>query len=385
MNTAEPRSPQRGDLVRIVRGWWDIQPVVVPLLAILLSFIVGGVLIAIVGVNPFDAYWALLRGMFGSGDRVAGSLAKSVPYIGSALALAFAMRAGLFNIGAEGQLLVGGLAAAWAGTWSFMYDVPSIVAVPVIVLAGFAGGAAWGSVPGVLRAKTGAHEVISTIMLNWIALFGCRWIAQSRDPVILLDTAASVPRTKPISDTAYLPRFVSSNPPLHAGIFLLVATAVLVWWVLRRTTFGFATITTGTNPNAAHYAGINVNRMLILAMTISGGCAGLAAASEVAGTNHFFQPGTFANMGFDGIAIALLARANPLAILPSAFLWGALRAGAPFMQQEAGVSIDVVRIIQAMVLLFVAADAIVRWVFRLRTDRAAGLTPEVATSGLGSV
>jgi simple sugar transport system permease protein len=370
--------------MRHVRTWWDIQPVIVPLLAVLLSFVVGGVLIAIVGVNPFDAYWALLRGMFGSGTRVAGSLAKSVPYIGSALALAFAMRAGLFNIGAEGQLLVGGLAAAWAGTWAFMYDVPSIVAVPIIVLAGFIGGAAWGSVPGVLRAKTGAHEVITTIMLNWIALFGSRWIAESRDPVVLLDAGASVPRTKPISTTAYLPRFVSSNPPLHAGIFVLVIAAIVVWWVLRRTTFGFSIITTGTNPNAAHYAGINVNRMMIMAMVIAGGCAGLSGASEVAGTNHFFQPGTFAGMGFDGIAIAMLARANPLAIIPSAFLWGALRAGAPLMQQEAGVSIDVVRIIQAMVLLFVAADAIVRWVFRVRSERATGGAPEVATSGLGS-
>lgn len=383
MNSPAPRS-QRVDLMRHVRTWWDIQPVLVPLLAILLSFVVGGVLIAIVGVNPFDAYWALLRGMFGSGTRVAGSLAKSVPYIGSALALAVAMRAGLFNIGAEGQLLVGGLAAAWAGTWTFMYDVPSIVALPIIVLAGFIGGAAWGSVPGVLRAKTGAHEVITTIMLNWIALFGSRWIAESRDPVVLLDASASVPRTKPISTTAYLPRFVSSNPPLHAGIFVLVIAAIVVWWVLRRTTFGFSIITTGTNPDAAHYAGINVNRMMIMAMVIAGGCAGLSGASEVAGTNHFFQPGTFAGMGFDGIAIAMLARANPLAIIPSAFLWGALRAGAPLMQQEAGVSIDVVRIIQAMVLLFVAADAIVRWVFRVRSERATGGAPEVATSGLGS-
>lgn len=383
MTTSEPRE-QRFDVMNVVRGWWNIQPVIVPFLAVLLSFVVGGVIIALVGVNPFDAYWALVRGMFGSGSRIAGSVAKSVPYIGSALALAFAMRAGLFNIGAEGQMLVGGLTAAWVGTWAFMYDVPSLIAVPVIIVAGFVGGAAWGSVPGVLRAKTGAHEVITTIMLNWIALFGCRWIAESRDPVVLLDASASVPRTKVISDTAFLPRFISSNPPLHAGLIVMVLVAVVVWWVLRRTTFGFATITTGTNPNAAHYAGINVNRMLILAMMIAGGCAGLAASSEVAGTNRFYQPGAFANMGFDGIAIAMLARANPLAILPSALLWGALRAGAPLMQREAGVSIDVVRIIQALVLLFVAADAIVRWIFRVRSERAGGGAPEVAASNLGS-
>ena len=148
----------------------------------------------------------------------------------------------------------------------------------------------------------------------------------------------------------------------------MVALCVVVWFVLRRTTFGFETITVGTNPHAARYAGINVNRIIVLAMVLSGGFAGLAAASEVAGTNGFFQPGTFAFIGFDGIAIALLARTNPLAIIPASLLWGALLAGAPLMQQEADVSIDVVRIIQSMVLLFVAADAIVRFVFRIEGE-----------------
>jgi simple sugar transport system permease protein len=348
--------------------WWDLQPILIPLYALLLSFVVGGVLIALIGVNPFEAYWALLRGMFGTPERIAGSVARSVPFIGSALALAFAFRAGLFNIGAEGQLLVGGVTAAWVGTWAFMSDLPGIIAIPVIILAGFLGGAFWGGVPGVLRARTGAHEVISTIMLNSIALFMTRWLINSTDPLILRDTSASVPRTKEISETARLPELVDSEPSLHTGLLVMIALCVVIWFVLRRTTFGFETITVGTNPHAASYAGISVNRIIILAMTLSGGFAGIAAASEVAGTNYFFQPGTFAFIGFDGIAIALLARANPLAIMPAALLWGSLLAGAPLMQQEADVSIDVVRIIQAMVLLFVAADAIVRWVFRLRGD-----------------
>ncbi len=350
-----------------------------PLYAILLSFIVGGLLITMIGVNPFEAYWALVRGMFGSGDRIAASIARSVPFIGSALALAFAFRAGLFNIGAEGQLLVGGVAAAWVGTWAFMSDTPGIFAIPIIILAGMVGGFFWGWIPGVLRAKTGAHEVISTIMLNSIGLFMVRWLVNSRDPVILRDLESSVPRTERISDTAILPQIVDSKPNLHFGLFVMIAACIIVAFVLNRTTFGFEVKTVGINPNAAHYAGINVNRIIMLAMAFSGAFAGLSAASEVSGTNQFFQPGTFAFMGFDGIAIALLARANPIAIIPASLLWGALLAGAPLMQQEADVSIDVVRIIQAMVLLFVAADAIVRYLFRVKGEGGSHI--EAATTG----
>ena len=381
----QPRSQGRGfggavaDLRQKMLDAWDLQPVLVPFYALILSFIVGGVLIAIIGINPIEAYWALLRGMFGSTDRIAGSIARSVPFIGSALALAFAFRAGLFNIGAEGQLLVGGVTAAWVGTWVFLGDVPGILAIPIILLAGAVGGAVWGGIPGVLRARTGAHEVISTIMLNSIGLFMVRWIVNSRDPVVLRDVDASVPRTEPIASSAVLPEIVDSQPNLHFGLFVMIALCVVLAFVLRRTTFGFETITVGTNPHAAHYAGISVQRIIILAMALSGAFAGLGAASEVSGTNQFFQPGTFAFIGFDGIAIALLARANPIAILPAAFLWGSLLSGAPLMQQEADVSIDVVRIIQAMVLLFVAADAIVRYIFRLRGDQS----PHIETAATG--
>ena len=367
---------------RWIQQTWNLQPVLIPLYAILLAFIVGGILIALIGVNPFEAYWALTRGMFGSPERIAGSIARSVPFIGSALALAFAFRAGLFNIGAEGQLLVGGLTAAWVGTWAFMADLPGILAIPIIIFAGFVGGGFWGGIPGVLRAKTGAHEVITTIMLNSIALFGTRWLINSTDPLILRDTAASVPRTEAISETARLPVLVHSQPTLHWGLLVMIGLCFIVAFILKRTTFGFETITVGTNPFASLYSGISVNRIIILAMLLSGGFAGIAAASEVSGTNGFFQPGTFAFIGFDGIAIALLARANPIAIIPAAFLWGALLSGAPLMQQEADVSIDVVRIIQAMVLLFVAADAIVRWVFHVRSRD--GSSMDAAATGWSS-
>ena len=192
--------------------------------------------------------------------------------------------------------------------------------------------------------------------------------------MVLQDTSVTVPRTKPISDTAVLPTIVDSQPPLHWGLFVMIAVCIALAFVLKRTTFGFEVNTVGVNPHASHYAGISVNRIILLAMALSGAFAGLAAAGDVSGTTQTFQPGTFAFVGFDGIAIALLARANPIAILPASLLWGSLLAGAPLMQQEAGVSVDVVRIIQAMVLLFVAADAIVRYVFRLKDDGGHHLT-----------
>jgi simple sugar transport system permease protein len=351
----------------LVEGF-RLQPVLVPFYAILLSFFVGGVLVAIVGVNPFKAYWWLLQGMAGSWDRLAASIARSVPYIGSALALAFAFRAGLFNIGAEGQLLVGGITAAWAGTWAWMTGLPGFIAIPIVLAAGALGGFFWGWIPGILRATTGAHEVISTIMLNSIALFITRWLVNSRDPVVLRDLDASVPRTELVSPNAVLPEMYHTQPTLHLGLIVMIVVCIVVAYVLKRTNFGFETITVGTNPHAALYAGMRVNRIIVLAMALSGAFAGIAAAGEVSGTNQFFQPGHFAFMGFDGIAIALLARGNPIGIIPASLLWGALLVGAPLMQQQAGVSIDVVRIIQSMVLLFVAADAIVRFLFRVRAE-----------------
>ncbi len=359
----------------------DLQPVLIPFYAIVLAVMVGGVLMALTGANPFEAYWALLRGMFGSPDRVAGSIARSVPFIGSALAVAFAFRAGLFNIGGEGQLLIGGVTAAWVGTWDVVHRLPGIAAIPVVVLAGMAGGALWAGIPGVLRAKTGAHEVISTIMLNNVGLFLVRWMVNSQKPVVLRDPTASVPRTAAVAGSARLPELWGSQPRLHLGLFVLIAAAILIWFVLNRTTFGFAVTTTGTNPDAAHYAGISVGAVIIASMVVSGSLAGLAAASEVSGTNGFYQPGTFASMGFDGIAIALLARANPIGILPAALLWGSMLSGAGLMQQEANVSIDVVRVVQAMVLLFVAADAIVRYLFRIRRDSGPHLVT-TASAGL---
>jgi ABC-type uncharacterized transport system permease subunit len=358
-----------------------LQPVYVPLLATLVAVVLAGLLILAVGTNPLEADWALLRGMFGSWDRVAASIARSTPFIGGALAVAFAFRAGLFNIGVEGQILVGATTAAWVGTFSWLADVPGPLMVPIVLLAGVLGGGLWGAVPGVLKAKTGAHEVIVTIMLNSVAVLLVRWLVGSTDPVVLRDPAASAAQTAPIASAGRLPELVSSVPPLHLGFLVLVVICGLVWFVLTRTTFGFEVRTVGTNPNAARYAGMGVNRTIVLVMALSGGLAGLAGAGEVAGTSGYLSPGVFVAIGFDSIAIALLARANPFVIILTATLWGSLLSGAGLMQQETGLSIDAVRIFQALVLLLVAADVIVRSIFRIR--RAAPASA-LETTQLGS-
>lgn len=371
------------DLGAELRRTLDLQPLLVPVLAIVLAFASGALAILAIGSDPIEAYTSLVRGMVGSGDRIAASLGRSTPFIGAALAVAFAFRAGLFNIGAEGQLLVGATAAAWVGTWSSVRGLPGAVAIPLLLLAGIVAGGVWGGIPGALKARTGAHEVIVTIMLNAIALLYVRWLVSSQDPVILRDPGATVPRTATIDGSARLPQLVDSQPPLHWGFLVMVALAILVRFVLQRTTFGFEVRTVGTNTDAARYAGMAVGRTILIAMAVSGAFAGLAGAGEISGTAGYLSPGVFVSIGFDSIAIALLARANPLAIVPAAVLWGSMLSGAGLMQQEVGLSIDVVRIVQALVLLFVAADVIVRTVFRLRKTRHSALETTDLASGWG--
>ncbi|HEX5614206.1 MAG TPA: ABC transporter permease [Acidimicrobiia bacterium] len=375
---------ERSGAHRFLDAYFAAAPVLVPVYAILLAFVVGGMIILAIGDNPFEAYWALVRGMFGSTDRIAASLGRSTPFIGAALAVAFAFRAGLFNIGAEGQLLVGATVAAWVGTFSFLDDFPALIAAPLVLTAGVVGGGIYGGIPGFLKTRTGAHEVIVTIMLNNIAVLYVRWLVSSQDPVILRDTNASVPRTEPLPDPARLPELVDSTPPLHLGFIVMLLLCVFVWFVLQRTTTGFEVRSVGTNPHAARYAGMNANRTIVLVMVLAGSFAGLAGAGEIAGTSGFLSPGVFVAIGFDSIAIALLARANPFAIVPAAILWGSMLTGAGLMQQETGLSIDVVRIVQALVLLFVAADVIVRTLFRVRRKASDALETTQLSTGWGS-
>jgi simple sugar transport system permease protein len=226
--------------------------------------------------------------------------------------------------------------------------------------------------------------VITTIMLNNIAVLIVRWLVTSQDPLILRDTTASVPRTATLPKSARLPEVIATQPPMHLGFFLAIGLCAIVWFILRRTTFGFQVRTVGTNPNAAKYAGMGVNRTIIAVMALSGAFAGLAGAGEITGTSGFLSPGVFVGIGFDAIAIALLARANPFAIILTSILWGSMLSGAGLMQQDSGISIDLVRVVQALVLLFVAADVIVRTIFRVRRTSATALETTAITTGWGS-
>ena len=368
---------------RAVETYFRLAPVTVPIYAVLTAVVVGSIVMLLAGSDPVAAYAALFEGAVGSGNAIAKSVRYATPYIMAALAVAFGFKAGLFNIGAEGQLLVGALAAAWVGTFSGLAGVPGILVVPLVLLAGTCGGLLWGAIPGVLKARTGAHEVIVTIMLNAVAIRLVDWIITSRAPRILLDTTASVPHTVPIHPSARMPSLVAGTG-LHYGIFLAVLLCVVVWFVLQRTTTGFEIRTVGANPSAALYAGMSVSRTIVLVMAVCGALAGVAGAGEVSGGSAgFLNPGLLAGIGFDSIAIALLARANPFAVIPAALLWGALLSGAPTMQLQADVSLDIVRVVQALIILFVAADAIVRWLFRIRTARGADELTEGAVFAKG--
>lgn len=368
-----------------IRRTLQLQPILVPILAIVLALVAGSFIILAIGADPIESYWALARGMFGNGDRAAASVARSTPFIGASLAVAFAFRAGLFNIGAEGQLLVGATTAAWVGTWTQLGDAPGIISVTAVLVAGALAAFIYGAIPGYLKARSGAHEVIVTIMLNGIAALGLAWLVGSQNPFILRDPAASSPRTRRISESAHLPDIIDSAPPLHLGFLIMIVLCAFVWFVLKRTTFGFEVRTVGENAEAARYAGMHVGRTIMVTLALSGAFAGLAGASQVSGTTGSITSGAFTNIGFDSIAIALLARANPYAVIPASILWGAMLSGAGLMQQEVGLSLDVVRIVQALVLLFVAADVIVRTVFRLRRAEGAFETSRLASGwGAGS-
>lgn len=357
------------DKSRTALGWIEryhrLAPVTVPLYALFLALLVGALVMLAAGANPLEAYGALVTGAVGNPDRLVRMLVRSTPYLVAGLAVALAYRNGLFNIGAEGQLLVGALTGVWVGTMPSLAVLPTVVYLPLVVLAGAAGGMVWGGVPGVLKARTGAHEVIVTIMLNAIALRLVDYVVTSRNPALLVDLEASTPRSRDIADAARLPALVPGTE-LSIAFVIAVALCVATWFVLDRTTVGFEIKMSGLNPAAARYAGISVSRTTILVMAASGALAGIGGVNVVSGSVGHLTPGLLRNIGFDSIAIALIARGNPLAVIPAALLWGGLLSGAPLMQVQADLSIDLVRVVQACVILFVAADAIVRTVFRVR-------------------
>lgn len=332
----------------------------IPVAAVLLAALLGAVILISSGASPLEAYAALMQGAFSNPTALGRTLEKATPLIMSGLAVAFAFKAGLFNIGAQGQLLFGALTAAWVG---FGVDgLPAVIHVPLALLGGAVAGALFGAIPGALKAYTGAHEVITTIMLNFVAINITDYLADGP----LKDTAPGniVARTPPIFDSARIP----SIGQIPLGFFIAVLVSILTWWLLQRTTLGFEIRTVGLNPNAARYAGIRVVLTIVLTMVISGLLAGIGGAIETQGVVGRYQPGFNVGLGFDGITIALLGRTHPLGVIPAALLVGAMNAGASQMQFSANVPSEIVDVITAMILFFVAADVIVRWILRLRRE-----------------
>jgi ABC-type uncharacterized transport system permease subunit len=304
------------------------------------------------------------------------SLVQSTPYIFAGLAVALGFRVGLFNIGAEGQLYVGALATVWAAT--SLKGWPAILHIPVSLLAGGIAGGIWGMIPGWLKAKTGAHEVINTIMMNYIAFRLSEYLLNGA----LRDPNKVTPISAPIEKSAWLPRFFEDPNRFHLGFFIALLMAYLVYLLLFKTTWGFELRTVGSNPSAARYAGMNIVRSIVITMFFSGALAGLAGANEVLGVNHNLGVAFSSGYGFDSIALALLGNSHPLGVVLAALLFGFLRNGAIQMQLSAGIPIDIISVLQALILAFIAAPAIIRTIYRLKEPKSSGeLVTAVSTEG----
>jgi ABC-type uncharacterized transport system permease subunit len=337
-----------------------ISAVLIPLVSVLCGFLVAGIAIQATGSDAIAAFTALFQGAFTNPRAFPETLVATVPYIFLGLAVALGFRAGLFNIGAEGQFYLGAIFGVLAGY--NLHGLPAIVHIPLALGFGMLGGFLWAAIPGLLKARFGAHEVITTIMLNYVA-FQLTDFLINRGP--MSDKHASAPRTPVIDPAAQLPVLLTGSR-LHLGLIIALLAIPVVWFLLERTTVGFRIRAVGLSQGAARAAGISVAWTFVLAMGISGALAGLAGSDEILGVSHYMPSSFSVGYGFDSIAVALLARSNPWAILPSAFLFGAMRHGAAFMQLQTQVSSDLISIVQAIVIMFVAAPVMVRWIFRLR-------------------
>jgi general nucleoside transport system permease protein len=344
---------------------------IVPLAAIVGGLVVGAVVIILSSflqgspdlLLPLQAYANLLEGAFGSVRGITFTILAATPLILGGMAVGLGFKAGLFNIGAQGQFLMGALGAAAVGAW--VAAEPAIVAIPAAVAAGALAGAAWGFIPGALKAWTGAHEVVTTIMLNFIASIFIGYLITGP----LEAPGFSFSRTGPIGNAAY-PTFFGTA--IHLGVFIAFALVPAVWWLLWRSTLGFEIRTVGANPDAARYAGMRPAFLTILTLSLCGLLAGLAGAGQILGITGFMTASYGTSIGFDAISVALLGRAHPVGIMLAALLFGAMRAGSGLMQIEAGIPVEIIDIIQASILFFLAADVLIRRVLRIR---AAGGEP----------
>jgi simple sugar transport system permease protein len=350
------------------------QLMIVPILAVVMALIIGGIVMLATGVEPGAigrSYVALFTGSFGSLYAISETLTAAAPLTLAGLGIAVAFRAGLFNIGAEGQLLMGGMGALIVG-FSFQ-GLPIYIHLPLALLAAALAGAIWAGIAGWLRAATGAHEVITTIMLNLTAFRLVDYML--RNPPVQRPDRPD-PISKSVLDSAELPQLLDWIDPtlrVHGGFILAVLAVIFIYWLLFRTTIGFEFRAAGLNPDAARYAGMKAGLIIVMVMALAGALAGLAGASQVLGVLGRASPNFSGGIGFDAIALALLGRSHPVGVLLAGLLFGALQAGGRQMQVDAGVSLDIISVIQALIIIFIAAPMLVRavvpWMFRSRAAR----------------
>ncbi len=350
------------------------------LLAVVAALVVSAFIIVITDIEalgngefatPFrtlgTAYWGLFKGSFGSLRAVSNTITGATPLLLAGLAVSSAFKAGLFNIGATGQMLAGAMGGLWVG---FAFQLPPIIHVPLALLAAAVGGALFGAIPGALKARTGAHEVITTIMLNGIASFTVLWLLKTelfkregRDDAI----------SRFVKDSAKLPKlfgFMGKRIDLlaHYGFAVALLATLVFWWLLRKTTLGFEMQATGLNQDAARYAGMRTKSLMVVSMAIAGAFAGLAGGSEVLGLYGYASATVAGDIGFDAIAVALLGRSTPVGTLVSALLFGALQAGGRQMQVDTDVPIDLIIVMRALIVMFIAAPLLVKAMFRVKGE-----------------
>lgn len=393
-----PEPAERPSLGRVfLENLWAANTFTVTLLSLVLAMIVGGVLMIVSDPEVLEAYsyftarptdaldasWTLVSGAYANLFKgavldpdavgltaalspISETLTYTAPLVFTGLSVALAFRGGLFNIGAQGQATMGVITAGLAG---FLLPLPPGLHLLVAVLAGALGGAAWGFIPGILKARTGAHEVINTIMLNYVAVYFLTWL-------IVQNGIQNPNRTdaisRPVDASAQLPPLFGDNLRAHGGIILAVLVTWAVAWLLNRSTLGFEMRAVGSNPAASRTAGISVTRTYVLIMVFAGALAGLGGSQMVLGTTaSALTPLVVAQIGFDGILVALLGRVKPWGVLLAALLFGALQAGGNRMQSYSGVSLELVTVLQALIVIFIAAPALVKAIFQLRAARAA--------------
>jgi ABC-type uncharacterized transport system permease subunit len=397
--------PPRSRLQAAARWLRSAHPVVVTVLAFVASVVVGGLLIVVTDTptlraskhffsSPgtavsrgwdavsgayvalfqgavFDPHTSSRGGTWQAFTPLSETFLNATPLILVGLSVGLAFRTGLFNIGAQGQIIIGAICAGYVG---FAWQLPTVIHLFVALAAGVLGGAAWGGLAGWLKSRTGAHEVITTIMLNYIAFYLLGFLLGENG---FRRPGSNQAISRVVASSARLPRLLPSPLRVHAGLFLALLAAAGVTWLLNRSTLGFRLRAVGANQNAARTAGMDVGRNYVISLLLAGGLAGLAGCSQILGTNSSITGDIDAGIGFTGITVALLGRAKPWPIVLAGLLFGALQSGGVTMQSRTGTPIDLVTVLQSIVVLFIAAPALITATFRLR-GVAEGASPELA-------